>query len=72
MEQFSAISRCEYDKTCQLIIQLFDQHAQAYQQCIATNNQLALTLEECEASLFYFSLKYIYFSNVTICFDTEN
>jgi len=31
LEQMSVIGRCEYQKTCGLIVQLFDQAAQTYQ-----------------------------------------
>lgn len=48
MEQISIISRCEYDKTCQLVMQHFDRYASAYQQAIQTNNQFEQTVEECK------------------------
>ena len=32
LDQLSVIGRCEYGKTCQLLVQLFDQAAQAYQE----------------------------------------
>lgn len=32
LEQLSAIGRCEYQKTCTLLVQLFDQAARAYQE----------------------------------------
>ena len=31
LDQLSTIARCEYEKTCALIVQLFDQSAQTYQ-----------------------------------------
>ena len=31
LDQLSVIGRCEYGKTCQLLVQLFDQAAQSYQ-----------------------------------------
>jgi hypothetical protein len=34
LEQLSVIGRCEYQKTCSLIVQLFDQAAQNYQELL--------------------------------------
>ncbi len=34
LEQLSVIGRCEYQKTCSLIVQLFDQAAQSYQEML--------------------------------------
>jgi len=34
LDQLSVIGRCEYGKTCQLLVQLFDQSAQSYQDII--------------------------------------
>ncbi|CAH1259314.1 XPO7 [Branchiostoma lanceolatum] len=34
LDQLSTIGRCEYEKTCTLLIQLFDESAQAYQRLI--------------------------------------
>ncbi|OXA43995.1 Exportin-7 [Folsomia candida] len=34
LEQLSVIGRCEYQKTCSLIVQLFDQAAQSYQEMV--------------------------------------
>eukprot|EP00058_Branchiostoma_floridae_P015574 XP_002601062.1 hypothetical protein BRAFLDRAFT_75498 [Branchiostoma floridae] len=36
LDQLSTIGRCEYEKTCTLLIQLFDESAQAYQRLIQT------------------------------------
>lgn len=32
--QLSTFGRCEYEKTCQLLISLFDQAAQSYQELV--------------------------------------
>lgn len=37
LEQLSTIARCEYEKTCALIVQLFDQTAQTYQELLRAN-----------------------------------
>lgn len=37
LEQLSVIGRCEYQKTCALLVQLFDQSAQAYQAALAVS-----------------------------------
>ena len=40
--------RCEYGKTCSLLVQLFDQAAQAYQEMISNMNtsKMELTIQE--------------------------
>merc|ERR1719210_1896521 len=35
LDQLSVIGRCEYGKTCQLLVQLFDQAASSYQEMIS-------------------------------------
>ncbi|XP_033102804.1 exportin-7-like isoform X2 [Anneissia japonica] len=37
LDQLSTIGRCEYEKTCALLMQLFDTSAQRYQKLIQTN-----------------------------------
>ncbi|XP_032806398.1 exportin-7 isoform X1 [Petromyzon marinus] len=37
LEQLSTIGRCEYEKTCALLVQLFDQSAQAYQETLRSS-----------------------------------
>ena len=34
--QLSTIGRCEYEKTCSLLVQLFDESAQRYQKMISS------------------------------------
>ena len=48
LDQLATIARCEYDKTCALIMQLFDQSAQAYQDLLRNPNssQLDLAIQE--------------------------
>lgn len=36
--QLSIFGRCDYEKTCQLLISLFDQSAQRYQELIQNNS----------------------------------
>jgi exportin-7 len=38
LDQLSVIGRCEYGKTCQLLVQLFDQAAQSYQEMVGSHN----------------------------------
>jgi len=48
LEQLSVIGRCEYGKTCQLLVQLFDRHARDYQDMLAAvagNGNAAAKLE---------------------------
>ncbi|XP_026679355.1 exportin-7-B [Diaphorina citri] len=48
LEQLSAIGRCEYQKTCSLLVQLFDQSARLYQELISTPspNQIDIAIQE--------------------------
>ena len=48
LDQISVIGRCEYAKTCQLLVQLFDQAAQAYQEMITNMNtsKIEATIQE--------------------------
>ena len=47
--QLSTIGRCEYEKTCSLLVQLFDESAQRYQELISNGQQgapLQLAVQE--------------------------
>ncbi|XP_059618204.1 ran-binding protein 16 isoform X2 [Phlebotomus argentipes] len=48
LEQLSVIERCEYEKTCALLVQLFDQTANAYQQLLSVPepNKIDVTIQE--------------------------
>ncbi|XP_051486941.1 ran-binding protein 17 isoform X9 [Apus apus] len=48
LEQLCTISRCEYEKTCTLLVQLFDQNAQNYQKLLhsSSRNPLEITIQE--------------------------
>lgn len=50
LDQLSTIGRCEYEKTCALLVQLFDQAAQTYQELLqSTNSSTAdITVQEGE------------------------
>jgi hypothetical protein len=51
LEQLSVIGRCEYQKTCSLIVQLFDQAAQNYQEMLQRRSPptaVDLTIQEGE------------------------
>ena len=39
LDQLSTIGRCEYEKTCALLVQLFDESAQQYQQLLSSGQQ---------------------------------
>lgn len=59
LEQLSVIGRCEYGKTCQLLVQLFDQTAQTYQEMVNNMNttKVDVAIQEGKIySYFYFSL----------------
>ena len=45
--QLSTIGRCEYEKTCALLVQLFDESARRYEEMVTTRNQsVELAIEE--------------------------
>ncbi|KAB1259833.1 Ran-binding protein 17 [Camelus dromedarius] len=48
LEQLCTVSRCEYEKTCTLLVQLFDQNAQNYQKLLhsATAVNVDMTIQE--------------------------
>ncbi|XP_068553939.1 ran-binding protein 17 isoform X7 [Anas acuta] len=48
LEQLCTVSRCEYEKTCTLLVQLFDQNAQNYQKLLhsSSRNPLEITVQE--------------------------
>ncbi|WAR22240.1 XPO7-like protein [Mya arenaria] len=48
LEQLSTIGRCEYDKTCALLVRLFDESAQRYQELVNAGggNSPELTIQQ--------------------------
>lgn len=44
LDQLSTIGRCEYEKTCALLVQLFDQAAQSYQELLQSTNSSAVDI----------------------------
>ncbi|XP_075622532.1 ran-binding protein 17 isoform X3 [Balearica regulorum gibbericeps] len=48
LEQLCTVSRCEYEKTCTLLVQVFDQNAQNYQKLLhsSSRNPLEITVQE--------------------------
>lgn len=42
LDQLSTIGRCEYEKTCALLVQLFDQSAQTYQELLQSATAIAV------------------------------
>ena len=47
LEQLSTIGRCEYEKTCSLLVQLFDESAQRYQELVTSGGQtLEIAVQE--------------------------
>ncbi|XP_002744591.2 ran-binding protein 17 isoform X1 [Callithrix jacchus] len=48
LEQLCTVSRCEYEKTCALLVQLFDQNAQNYQKLLhsASGITVDITIQE--------------------------
>lgn len=56
LEQLCAVSRCEYEKTCTLLGQLFDQNAQNYQELLhsSSRNPLEITVQEGHLAWFVY------------------
>ena len=50
LDQLSTIGRCEYEKTCALIVSLFDESATQYQELVSQGqlNNAQLTVQEGE------------------------
>lgn len=50
LDQLSTIGRCEYEKTCALLVQLFDQSAQSYQELLqsASASPMDIAVQEGE------------------------
>ncbi|XP_031210462.1 ran-binding protein 17 isoform X7 [Mastomys coucha] len=44
LEQLCTVSRCEYEKTCTLLVQLFDQNAQNYQKLLHSASGLPIDM----------------------------
>ncbi|XP_051896679.1 LOW QUALITY PROTEIN: exportin-7 [Pristis pectinata] len=51
LDQLSTIGRCEYEKTCALLVQLFDQSAQTYQELLQSANASAMDVAVQEGRL---------------------
>uniref|UniRef100_A0A8C7XH10 Exportin 7 n=1 Tax=Oryzias sinensis TaxID=183150 RepID=A0A8C7XH10_9TELE len=51
LDQLSTIGRCEYEKTCALLVQLFDQAAQTYQELLQSTNSSAVDVTVQEGRL---------------------
>ncbi|XP_066888405.1 ran-binding protein 17 isoform X6 [Kogia breviceps] len=44
LEQLCTVSRCEYEKTCTLLVQLFDQNAQNYQKLLHSTSGITVDM----------------------------
>lgn len=44
LEQLCTVSRCEYEKTCTLLVQLFDQDAQNYQKLLRSTSGITVDM----------------------------
>lgn len=51
LEQLSMIGRCEYEKTCALLVSLFDQTARTYQEMLALPNPSTIDIRVQEGQL---------------------
>lgn len=51
LDQLSTIGRCEYEKTCALLVQLFDQSAQSYQELLQSTNSSTMDIAVQEGEL---------------------
>lgn len=55
LDQLSTIGRCEYEKTCALLVQLFDQAAQTYQELLQSTNSSAADITVQEGNYAFYS-----------------
>uniref|UniRef100_A0A8C2G198 Exportin 7 n=1 Tax=Cyprinus carpio TaxID=7962 RepID=A0A8C2G198_CYPCA len=51
LDQLDTIGRCEYEKTCALLVQLFDQSAQSYQELLQSTNSSTMDIAVQEGRL---------------------
>lgn len=51
LEQLSVIGRCEYQKTCTLLVQLFDQAARSYQEALSVSSSPSIDMSIQEGRL---------------------
>ncbi|XP_070332943.1 ran-binding protein 17 isoform X1 [Odocoileus virginianus] len=51
LEQLCTVSRCEYEKTCTLLVQLFDQNAQNYQKLLRSTSGITVDMAVQEGRL---------------------
>lgn len=64
LDQLSTIGRCEYEKTCALLVQLFDQSAQSYQELLQSNSSsMDAAVQEGEACIHHNLKKSLVYSN---------
>lgn len=56
LEQVSVIARCDYQKTCALLVQIFDQSASLYQELLNSPTALPMdiTIQEGKMRLLYY------------------
>lgn len=59
LDQLSTIGRCEYEKTCALLVQLFDQSAQSYQELLQSATAIPVDIAvqegECRGAGLHYS-----------------
>lgn len=73
LEQLSVIGRCEYQKTCTLLVQLFDQAARSYSELLANpTNQIEITIQEGKDSNQHYRLVSSNFVYIFFFFNTKN
>lgn len=69
LEQLSVIGRCEYQKTCTLLVQLFDQAARSYSELLANpTNQIEITIQEGkgQSTIMILSVAFIFFRSIDV------
>ena len=60
LEQLSVIGRCEYQKTCTLLVQLFDKAARSYQEALAVSSSPSIEMSIQEGKRFVKKRKFEY------------
>lgn len=69
LEQVSVIARCDYQKTCTMLVQVFDQTAALYQDLINSSNtmQVDLNIQESKCEFHQLHGRFLYFYLTVLC-----
>lgn len=74
LEQLSVIERCDYEKTCALLVQLFDQTAGTYQEILTHQvpNQIEMAITESQLTWLVYIIGSAISSRMSFSTSDEN